>query len=256
MSNALALLGDGYTLSITADATLAKAVLLSESASVKAVTTPTDYDTAQATLSALAAMRIAVDKSREAVKAPVLDLGRRIDSTARDFVAEIAAEESRIRGILGAYATEQARIRAEQEAKAKAAAQEAERLKREAEAEARRAEEQAARAESLKTEAARTRANNAAEEARNRAVEANRAAQDKQTEVLEAMLAPTPATPAGVREELDYEVTDIAALYKAAPHLVELTPRRKEILAVLKRIPAESDVTIPGITVRKVMKIR
>lgn len=255
--NALALIGDGYTLGITADAKLEKAVLLSTSSEVTVVSDPTTYEVAQDSTRSLAAMRNAVEKSRKQVKEPVLALGKQIDSIAAEFIADIEAEEKRIQSLMQDYAREQARIRAEQEAAARRAAAEAERQKQEAERKAREAEEQARRAEVLKTKAAQDKANAAAEEARRLSYEAAQKAQAEQTKALEQTLASVQtAAPAGVKEELDYEVTDIAALYRAAPQLVELSPRRKDILAALKQLQAANlPTTIPGLTIKKVLKI-
>ena len=254
---ALALIGEGYTLGITSDAKLEKAVLLSMSAEVTAVTDLATYQAAQDSTRLLAAMRNGVEKSRKQVKEPVLALGKQIDAIAADFIAEVEDEEKRIQALMQDYAREQARVRAEQEAEARRAAEEAERQKQEAERKALEAEEQARRAEVLKTKAAQDKATAAAEEARRLSYEAAQKAQAEQTKALEQTLASvqSPAL-AGVKEELDYEVTDIAALYRAAPQLVELSPRRKDIIALLKQLQAAGlPFTVPGLTIKKVMKI-
>lgn len=257
-TNALALIGDGYTLGITADAKLEKAVLLSASNEVTIVNDLDTYEVASDKTRALASMRNAVEKSRKAVKEPVLALGKQIDAIAAEFVSDIEAEEKRIQSLMQGYAREQARIRAEAEAEARRAAAEAQRQQEEAARKLREAEEQARRAEVLKTKAAQDKANAAAEQARVQAQEATRKAQEEQTRMLEKSLASVAvAAPAGVKEELDFDLVDVAALYRAAPHLVDLTPKRREILAALKQLQAANlPVNIPGLTIKTVMKVR
>lgn len=255
--NAIALIGDGYTLDITPDAVADKAALLTSTGAVTTVTSLDAYSTAQDSMRSLSAMRNAVEKSRKAVKEPVLALGKQIDAIAAHFVSDIESEEKRIGNLMQAYASEQARIRAEQEAEARRAAVEAERQRQEADRKAREAEEQLRRAEMLKTKAAQDKASAAAEEARRQSYEAAVKAQAEQTKALQQTLASVQSVqPDGVKEELDYDVTDIAALYAATPHLVELSPKRRDILATLKHLQAANlPIAIPGIAVKKVMKI-
>ena len=44
-----------------------------------------------------------IEESRKAAKAPILEFGKRIDSIAKDFIAEVKDEETRIGRLLGAF---------------------------------------------------------------------------------------------------------------------------------------------------------
>ena len=286
MSNALAILGDGYTIQITPEAEAQKATIIEASRRIIAVTDQDSCDIAQSRLKALAAVRIAVDKSREMVKRPVLELGRQIDGIARDFAAEVVAEETRLDQLIKDFAREQQRIareareaaererqrieRAEHEAKMAAmkAEQEAERQRMEAERQRHEAEMARLRAERSKDEAAeaeaRRREQEAAQaqrEAAERAEAARVAAEQAEAEARRQFTAnatlATPAIPQGVKEEIDFEVTDILVFAERFPQLVTITPKRADILAALKKsflnkgtLPA-----VPGLRVFQNLKV-
>lgn len=56
-----------------------------------------------------------VESSRKTVKQPIIDLGRRIDSTAAEYRAELEAEKLRLSQLVGDYATlELARLKSEE----------------------------------------------------------------------------------------------------------------------------------------------
>ena len=205
----LILAGDGYQLTISAEAEERKAELL---AKAEAITTVTDNDQsakAQFQTRSLAAMRIEVEKSRKLVKEPVNRIGKMIDNAAADFLAEITAEENRIKKLVGDHANEVLRIKAEKE-----------RIEREA------------------FEAARA----AREAAEDGGIAAVIAAKKAAAEKLQASneVAATKVS-SGVRFAWDFEVIDIETLYETAPQLVELNIRRAEILAWIKGIEAEID---------------
>lgn len=204
-----------------------------------------------------------VEKGRKEVKAPILDLGRKIDTTAEEFSVPLATEQKRLQGLLSAYEIEQRRIAAEAEAKRQAE------LRRQQEEERKRQEEadRLARIEREKQEAA-IRAAREATDAESRAkakaeadAAAARAAElaaQREKEAAEARLkqaellrapAPTPTRAVGssVRTLWTFDVTDIAALYAARPELVELTPKRAAILALIRDGTRE----IPGLVIRK-----
>ena len=44
-----------------------------------------------------------IESSRKDVKAPILQIGRKIDAIAKEFIADVVTEESRIAKLLGAY---------------------------------------------------------------------------------------------------------------------------------------------------------
>ena len=267
-TTALAILGDGYQIQVTPEAEKQKATILTAARAVVAVTDTDSCDIAQSRLRSLASVRTAVESSRKIVKAPVIDLGKRIDGIAADFVADVVAEEARLSGLVTEYAREQQRIQREAELAAeqerqrvererheaeRAAQREAARIERERQAAERAAHEagiaqlkaeaaqseegqRAARVAQEKALAAQREAEARAESARRQA-EADAAAAREREEAARiaasAVLA-APA-PAGVREEIDYEVEDILAFVAKFPQLCRIEPKRAEVLAALKK---------------------
>ena len=267
-TTALAILGDGYQIQITPEAERQKATIINAARAVVAVTDADSCDIAQSRLRSLASVRTAVESSRKQVKAPVIDLGKRIDGIAADFVAEVIAEEARLSGLVTEYAREQQRIKREAELAAEQERQRIERERHEAEMAAQREaarierERQAAERAAHEAEIARLRAEaaqseegqRAAREAQEKALAAQREAEARadaarrQAEAdaaaarereeaariaaAEAVAAPAPA---GVKEEIDFEVEDILAFVAKFPQLCRIEPKRAEVLAALKK---------------------
>lgn len=254
----LTLSGDGYGLTVRREAIELKNALLERAATVEAITDDDSLGNARLVVKDLAAFRNTLEKSRKAVKEPVLELGRKIDEAAANFGAEVAAEEKRITALGQAYAAEQERIRREA----------AEKARREAEAAARAAAEEARRlaAEQAAAQAATRAAEQREQDAVRRAQEemALRIAAEREAARLKAEAAAAaeatrfsaPAV-AGVKADLDFEVTDIHALYLARPDLVEMTPRRAKILAHLKANRTMNDPhDLPGVKVIEKLKLK
>lgn len=267
-TTALAILGDGYQITITPEAEKQKATIIQAARAVVAVTDTDSCDIAQSRLRSLASVRTAVESSRKIVKAPVIDLGKRIDGIAADFVADVVAEEARLSGLVTEYAREQQRIKREAELAAEQERQRVERERHEAEMAAQReaariererqaAEKAAHEAEiaQLKAEAAQSEeGQRAAREAQERALTAQREAEaraeaarrqaeadaaaarerEEAARIAAATAVAAPA-PAGVREEIDYEVEDILAFVAKFPQLCRIEPKRAEVLAALKK---------------------
>ena len=267
-TNALAILGDGYQIQITPEAEKQKATILTAARAVVAVTDPDSCDIAQSRLRSLASVRTAVESSRKQVKAPVIDLGKKIDGIAADFVADVVAEEARLSGLVTEYAREQQRIKREAELAAEQERQRVERERHEAEMRAQReaariererqaAEKAAHEAEiaQLKAEAAQSEeGQRAAREAQERALAAQREAEaraesarrqaeadaaaarerEEAARIAAAAVIAAPA-PAGVREEIDYEVEDILAFVAKFPQLCRIEVKRADVLAALKK---------------------
>jgi len=267
-TNALAILGDGYQIQITPEAEKQKATIISAARAVVAVTDADSCDIAQSRLRSLASVRTAVESSRKIVKAPVIDLGKRIDGIAADFVADVIAEEARLSGLVTEYAREQQRIKREAELAAEQERQRVERERHEAEMAAQREaarierERQAAERAAHEAEIARLKAEaaqseegqRAAREAQEKALAAQREAEARadaarrQAEAdaaaarereeaariaaAEAVAAPAPA---GVKEEIDFEVEDILAFVAKFPQLCRIEPKRADVLAALKK---------------------
>lgn len=198
----LILAGDGYQLTISAEAEARKASIIEKSSAITTVFSNDDSARAQRHTRSLAAMRIEVEKSRKLVKEPVNRIGKMIDAAAAAFMIEINAEEGRIKQLINNHAEEVMRIKAEKE-----------RIEREA------------------FEAARA-AREAAEEG---GIAAVIAAKKATAEKLEASadLASTRLAD-GIRFAWDFEVFDLHKLAEKEPMLVRIEPRRAEILAELK----------------------
>jgi len=186
------------------------------------------------------------------VKAPVLKLGKDIDTLAKTYAAELEEEAIRIeRTLIKPY------VQVEQE---KAAARQrladdlARKQREKAEAQAREAEaerQRLLREAQAATSAAEAQALAAAAQAK--AEEA--AAATERMENTQARVVAAPAKAAGmtVRKVWRFEVTDIAALYKARPSLCVLQESASAINAEMRggmrqcaglRIWEEVDATV------------
>ena len=258
----LILAGTGYELTVAPEAEAQKAELLKHAALIVQVNDPQDNEAARHQVKALAAMRNAVEKSRNTVKAPVLQVGRDIDAKAKEFVEAIDAEEKRLGKLMADYATEVEALRRKmmreieekrrEEENARIMA-EAARIKAEQEAEAARIAAEKAMWEepddrSIEEQAGveYQKAKAAAEALRQaEAEEAARKAQDK-------VVAIVPAKAEGVKFTADYELEDIDALYRYSPALVTMEPKRKDILELIRALGADEDnQIIPGIKITK-----
>lgn len=197
--------GDGYSLAIDPNAHERKVSILTGTAAILHVRTNDESGDARVHLSKLSALRIEVDKCRKEIKEPVLRVGKLIDQAAKDFLAEIELEETRIKGLIGDHAAEVAR------------------LKRIAEEEERRAFEFARAAR----EAAENTGRIADVLAHKKAMADKLAAS---TEVATTNIAQ------GVRFAWDFDVTDMGLLSAIKPDFVEITARRSVILAWIKAL--------------------
>jgi len=279
-TTALILSGSGYALEVSPDAIKQKADLIQAAAAITVVTTNEQADEARSEVKKLAAMRNLVEKSRKAVKEPVLKIGKDIDAKAAEFVAEVTAEEGRLTKLIGNHAAEverqrQEAIRKQQEeerkrllaeAEAKRKEEEAERARLAAEAEAEKARKAAeaamwaddddAEAAKAKEEAERVAAAAEAERVRvaAEAADQKRIADEAAAAAQTSGLVVNTAATSGVKFDLDYEVEDIAALHAKHPQLVELSPRRSEILSMLKMLAPSSPDGLPTLAGLKVIK--
>ena len=216
-TTALILVGNGYQLTIAPEAEERKLELLVQAATITEVTSNDESADAQFVSRQLAAMRIEVEKSRKAVKEPVNRIGKLIDSTANNFIAAIEGEEKRITRIVGDHAEEVARIQREKE-----------RAEAQAFADARAAREAADAAMDAAEATGRMGDIIAAKEA-----ERERLAAAAQRMMASNDLASTKVAD-GVRFAWDFEITDINMLYLRDRSLVEITPRRAAIIALIR----------------------
>ena len=216
-TTALILAGDGYQLTIAPEAEHRKAELLLQAATITEVTSNDESADAQVISRRLAAMRIEVEKSRKLVKEPVNRIGKLIDSTANNFIAAIEGEEKRITKIVGDHAEEMARLKREKE-----------RAEAQAFAEARAAREAAEDAmDAAETTGRMSDIINAKQ------AERERLAAAAQRMMASDDLASTKVAE-GVRFAWDFDVIDINILYLRDRSLIEMTPRRAAILALIR----------------------
>lgn len=207
------------------DAFERRSVALNAAARVPAVEDAMDAEDAADALRLLSGLVKEVEAARKVVKAPVLDLSKKIDDTAKDFVAEVAAEKARIETALGTYqAAEQRRA----DAARRAAQDEADRLAREA----------------AKAQREADRATNAGEAERTQQVAAQAETAAIEARVVAAEIAPAKPAGVAVRQPWKFEVTDINALFKARPDLCVIEPNNAGIRA---QIPHNQN--IPGLRI-------
>jgi len=148
------------------------------------------------------------ESARKTAKEPILDFGRMIDDEAKKFVKELKEEEMRLGRIVADYEQlEQARIRAAQQA-------ENQRL---LEIERQRAAEMAKA--------------NSHDDLDKIAEKFDQKV--KEDAPLPQTIKPTRAEGQNIREDWDFEVTDIWALARAHPMCVSIEPRRTEVKALL-----------------------
>lgn len=219
-----------------------------------------------------------IEATRAEVKAPILDLGKKVDALAKELTQQLDAEASRIGTTLAAYQTEQnriaeelrqqawreeQRIKREAEEKERAAQIEAMRIADEAAAAARKVQEElAAKAARARTEAGKQKALEEAETARIAAEQAEQARQAAEAEAAQrreqiavqsvidtrvavAAVAPVKQSGVSTRRNPKFKVVDIAKLYEACPFMVKLEPNNAVILAAIKNLSA--DQHLPGI---------
>lgn len=222
---------------------------LSVARTVLTVDTPAEAELAAESIRDLRWIERQVEAARTAVKAPVLDIGRKIDAKAKEFVSPLGAEIARINALLTGFQRrqEEERRKAEEERQRKireAQAEEA-RKKREAEEQERRdreaAEEAARKAKEEGDPFAEAEAAAAAQRATEQAAGATKeAAAEAQAAITAAVISTAPAVApqrvegVGIRRHPDFEVTDIRALAAARPDLVTITPKAAVILGVIR----------------------
>lgn len=275
----LTLEGMGETqLSATNAARVERDRLLELALAVTTISSTDGAETAARAMRALKGFTRQIEDSRVSVKQPILDLGKKVDGLARELTSDIENESTRLSRMLGAWQAEEKRKEEEAQRKAREEeariwreAQEKERQRQEAvriEEEKKAAEERAriadldAKAAAFKTKEAREKAEKAAESARIKAeMDADQRKQDEELAAAER-LEQTQASmvqarivgnqivakkPAGVatRTEIEYEVTNIVALYEAAPYLVKMEPNVSALKAALKGL--QQGQNLPGV---------
>lgn len=190
----------------------AREVAIAKAQQITEITSITDLDDAAVALTLVKSLTRSVEDSRKEVKAPVLDIGKKIDQVAKDYLAPLEVEAKRLSVMVGSYQEAQRR-------KAERARQEA-------------AEKEAAAMEALRIEQVAAVAEGdaeAADAARAKAADAIAEAQ------LDLQAASGPHLDnVTTRTNWKFEVTDIEELYKSAPHLCVIEPNNAAIRAVIK----------------------
>jgi len=197
----------------------------------------TDQMLAVGALTSIKRLLKLVEDSRQMVKAPVLDLGRKLDAKAKEFAAELTAEASRLESLLSAFQAEQRRIAQEAGARRQAELRkiEQERLAAEREAQRKAQEAEAASRRQLEAQLAKAKNEQEAKAAQERSLRAqaeanarqqaeaarlNREAQDRALRVSAApAVAPIRTDGMRVREVWKFEVLDARSVYGAHPEL-------------------------------------
>lgn len=202
----------------------ARAAALLASGNVRAIGSVADLDAAASALTQIKSLTRSIEDSRKDVKAPVLEVGRRIDTVAKEYLAPLDAEAGRLSVIVGSY-QEAARRKAEKEREEAAKAQ------AEAMAELDRAQSAAVAAgDAVAADAAR-------------AVAADKIAESQ----LAAIAAEGPRLDGiTTRTAWKFDVSDINALFAARPELCIVTPNNAAIRAVVK---ASKGAAIPGLRI-------
>jgi len=242
-----------------------------------AITSPDQAQRAATFLKDLANFTRTIEETRNAVKAPILDAGRKIDSIARTLTADLEAEAKRIGGLLASFQAEQKRkeeearrlawqeqerIRLDAERKEREAREKAEAKERERQRKAREEQDKLrAAADRVCSEEGRAKREQELKEAQERAErerieredrerqEAEKRRQDAADASAKAASAVVPVAKkiegVAVGSELKFEVTDIEALREAHPMFVLLSPNNAAIKAALKTM-AEGK-SLPGV---------
>ena len=196
---------------------------------VKRVENPEEQQLAVAVLKDLKSIRKAMEDTRKLVKAPVIELGKKIDDTARDFMQELDREENRVQGLINHYQREELRKQREVEQELERQRQETARL----EAEAQKQRETAELAVDPDAQRAAAR-------------EAARLEKEAEERRLDEELVGTitVAKPAGliVKQRLDFQILDPHVFMEAYPQFwtwhadtETLKLKRREILEELNR---------------------
>lgn len=94
---------NAVTIEIIAEAEQMKIEALMSSKGIETVDDGFEATIAAEAQSALRHLIKGIEESRKLAKAPVLEIGRQIDSIAKDYIDDVKAEESRIARLLGAF---------------------------------------------------------------------------------------------------------------------------------------------------------
>lgn len=214
------------TIDISQEARNHRDSLLVLSKNVTVVATTEQARIAAEVLKNVKAFTRTIEDTRSQVKAPVLDLGKKVDAVAKQLTTALENEATRLSRALGTFQAEQQRKEDEARERARIEEQriidETNRKLQEAQAKSRTDAAYDKKAEKIETKAFEQIA-----EARSNVMVAER--------------------PAGLatRSDVCFEVTDIVALYEANAAFVILSPNNAALKAALKALPEGK--SLPGV---------
>ena len=220
---------DNLTITLAPEFVRKRDDLLGTASMITAVNDPEGNEFATVILKEMGDLRRIVESSRKELKQPIIECGKRIDVVASEACEKLSVEERRIARLAGDYV-------AAIEARARAAAAAAETIARGQENEL---QERLAKARDLD------------EHQRIREEIATRAQ-------MAPVIPPVPSRADGqtLREETEVEVQDLLAFASWAlrsnlSHLLKIEVRKTEVVKL-----AGTGITMPGISVKKVNKVR
>lgn len=243
------------TIAISPTARQARDKLLASAATVETVNSNDSALYASDILKDIKQMTRSVELGRTEAKAPLLEYGRKVDAIARELTGELDQVAKDLALKLGVWTSEQQR---QAKIALQKAQEEATRLVAQKRAEERaihekeRAELAALEAQAAKASPRDSIALAMEQEMRLREQEA---AQQQRDEATQQQIVAIKATalevvgprPSGIatRSVLKFEVTDIRALYAAAPHCVKMEAVAGVLQSILKNLPEGQ--TLPGV---------
>jgi hypothetical protein len=219
----------GETIAITDEAKVLASNLWNELAAITVVNSPATQSVATDHARNAQTFLKQLEACRKSVKAPVLELGKRIDTLADELAAPVKEQMNRVGAMVAKFQTAEAARVAEEQRQKRIAEQAAIKAKFEADRLAREAEAK------LNTEADLAKALEAEEEAKRKEAA-------MYAELTKAAPAPVKATGSVTKKVLKWEITDKTALYAAAPHLFKL----EENITAIKTCCNET-TKLPGI---------
>ncbi len=222
MTEALIIRDDSrLTIRFTQSAIARRDQALADSALIGRVADAGEQKIAVGALAGIEQITREVEAARKEAKAPVIQFGREIDDTVKEYTSELIPEKMRLAGIIGDFQQlELARVRAAEAARRL----EEDKLERER-------QDQIARAASLQEVDA-----------------VNEEFSRKQADLPPVIHQK--AQGQVVREDWDITVTDVHALYRAHPPCCKLTPLLSEI-----RILLDAGVKVHGVEAKKIAKV-
>lgn len=258
MNEFLSVIGSGYEITPSESAKTQKAAVLANAQQIATITSPEEMEQARGALNRVKSWLSELEGSRELAKKPFLVGGRFVDDVVRTFGAEILTARTKLETQIKTYAREQ-------EEKRQAAERERLRLEREAE----RARQELELAEKAKQESERLRLEEIRKKGLFAAAESvagtgptcemvaeKKIVADQAQASLQQVHSTLAATGPTLAKRTDFEISDIHALYGYDRSLVELAPKRREILQRISLLKTtRNGAEIPGVKIIEDFKV-